>query len=135
MRFQTPQFVEIEDKIFGPLTLKQFIYLVGGGGLTVILYLFLPFIIFIIIATPLVALSLALAFYKVNERSFVEVLEAGFYYLLNNRLYLWKHSVDNPNKDLLSAPIKPADADPTTSLTSSKLKNISWSLEVQEKKN
>jgi len=26
MQFQVPQFIEIEDKIFGPLTLKQFLY-------------------------------------------------------------------------------------------------------------
>ena len=32
MRFQVPQFIEIESKIFGPLTFKQFIYLAGGGG-------------------------------------------------------------------------------------------------------
>jgi hypothetical protein len=42
MRFQVPQFIEVEDKIFGPLTVKQFIYLAGGAGLVFILYHFLP---------------------------------------------------------------------------------------------
>ncbi|TSC80302.1 MAG: hypothetical protein G01um101429_152 [Parcubacteria group bacterium Gr01-1014_29] len=31
-QFQVPQFIEVEDKIFGPLTTKQFFYLLGGGG-------------------------------------------------------------------------------------------------------
>ena len=43
MQFQVPQFIEIEDKIFGPLTFKQFIYLAGGGGLCFLLYTILPF--------------------------------------------------------------------------------------------
>ena len=42
MRFQVPQFIEVEDKIFGPLTFKQFVYVTGGVGLAVILFLFLP---------------------------------------------------------------------------------------------
>ena len=41
MRFQVPQFIEIEDKIFGPLTIKQFIYIAGGAGLCFILFRFL----------------------------------------------------------------------------------------------
>ena len=50
MRFQVPQFIEIESKIFGPLTLKQFIYLIGGGGIIFILYALLPFWLMIIFA-------------------------------------------------------------------------------------
>jgi hypothetical protein len=29
MQFRVPQFIDIEDKLFGPLTFKQFIYLAG----------------------------------------------------------------------------------------------------------
>src|SRR3989344_2665997 len=32
MEYQVPQFIEVEDKIIGPLTLKQFIYLAGEAG-------------------------------------------------------------------------------------------------------
>ena len=34
MMFSVPQFIDVEDKIIGPLTLKQFIYLAGGAGLS-----------------------------------------------------------------------------------------------------
>ncbi len=33
MRFEVPQFIDVEDKIFGPFTFKQFLYLAGGAGL------------------------------------------------------------------------------------------------------
>jgi len=42
MQYQVPQFIEIEDKIFGPLTLKQFLYLAGGGGLCLLFFTLLP---------------------------------------------------------------------------------------------
>ena len=47
MRFEVPQFIEVEDKIFGPFTWKQFIYLAGGAGAAVTLYLMLPFFLFV----------------------------------------------------------------------------------------
>ena len=42
MEYQVPQFIEVEDKIFGPFTLKQFIYVAGGVGLCAILVLYFP---------------------------------------------------------------------------------------------
>lgn len=37
MQFQVPQFIEVEDKIFGPLTFKQFVYIAGGVALMYLL--------------------------------------------------------------------------------------------------
>ena len=90
MRFQVPQFTEIEDKIFGPLTLKQFIYLVGGAGGVFILYALLPLYLMIPLAIPIGLFSMALAFYKVNNQPFIKVVENAFYYITSSKLYLWK---------------------------------------------
>jgi len=57
MRFQVPQFIEIESKIFGPLTFKQFIYLAGGAGLSFLFYAFLPFFIAVIFIAPVGAFA------------------------------------------------------------------------------
>ncbi|MFM2424198.1 MAG: hypothetical protein RLZZ70_589, partial [Candidatus Parcubacteria bacterium] len=38
MQFEVPQFIEIEDKIFGPLTWKQFLYVGGGLSMTAVLF-------------------------------------------------------------------------------------------------
>ena len=38
MQFQVPQFIEVEDKIFGPLTFKQFVYVAGGAGLAYLVW-------------------------------------------------------------------------------------------------
>lgn len=130
MQFQIPQFIEVEDKIFGPLTFKQFIYLVGGGGISFVIYSVLPFFLAILLIIPIVALSLALAFYKINNKPFIEVLEAAFKYVLGSKLYIWKksdraavHKEDVPMAQNLYVP----------KISDSKLKDLSWSLDVHQK--
>lgn len=90
MRFEVPQFIEIEDKIFGPLTWKQFIYMAGGVGLVAVLFFFTPFIVFIIIGLPIAALTFLLSFYPVNNRPFALFLESAVKYFKGSKLYLWR---------------------------------------------
>lgn len=96
MRFEIPQFIEVEDKIFGPFTWKQFVYLVGGGGAVFMLFIFLPFPIFLILAAPVAALAAGLAFYPVNNQPLSLFLEAIFSYASRSRLYLWKKGEKKP---------------------------------------
>ncbi len=90
MRFEVPQFIEIEDKIFGPLTWKQFVYIAGGVGLSAVLFFFTPFIIFVLLGIPVLALTFLLAFYPVNNRPFSNFLEAAVRYFQGNKLYFWR---------------------------------------------
>lgn len=90
MRFEVPQFIEIEDKIFGPFTWKQFIYLVGGVGLGVVTFIATPLLIFVLIGIPAAGLGALLAFYPVNNRPFSNFLEAFVTFYQSNRLYYWR---------------------------------------------
>lgn len=134
MRYQVPQFIEIEDKILGPLTFKQFIYLAGGLGLSAVLFRFIPSnVIALIIASPVILLSLALAFYKIHSRPFILVLEAGVKYFFSRKLYIWKRRIstkkssgDSPRKEGTSYLPK---------LAGSKLKDLTWALDIKESEN
>lgn len=90
MKFDVPQFIEVEDKIIGPLTLKQFLYIGAGAGLLFLLWFFLKLGLFIAIAIPVGLLCGALAFYKVNGRPFISFLGSWIKYLKKPRLYLWR---------------------------------------------
>ncbi len=90
MRFEVPQFIEVEDKIVGPLTWRQFIYVAGGAGLLTVFYFTLPFIFFVIVGGPVGALAGFLAFHRINNRPFSVFLESAFNYVRNSKLYLWK---------------------------------------------
>lgn len=134
MRFQVPQFIDIEDKIFGPLTLKQFIYLAGGGGLIFILYALLPLFMTIILGIPAALLALALAFYQMNGQPFVKVLENAFRYSTSSKLYLWKKSGEK--KKSAAAKVQEQKIDDLMympKLTTNKLEELSWSLDVKER--
>jgi hypothetical protein len=136
MQFQVPQFIEVEDKIFGPLTLKEFLYLGGGIGMSVILFLFIPFKI---ISIPLIiifmAFSLMLAFYKVNGKPFANTLEAAFYYWGGSKLYIWKKEDKKPAKkpEEIVSQVKSMISVPK--LSESKLKDLTWSLDIKESLN
>ncbi len=90
MQFKVPQFIDIEDKIIGPLTLKQFIYLLGGLGVIAISWFYFKLGVFIIISIPILVLSLGLAFFKVNGRPLVSILGSLIKYMTKPKLYLWK---------------------------------------------
>jgi hypothetical protein len=132
MRFQVPQFIEVEDKIFGPFTFKQFVYLLGGAGLCYVLYVLLPLFMAILLITPVVGLSLALAFYKVNNKPFVSVLEAGLRYMINPKLYIWKKEQKNQTPELKQeAEVTPDALTNVPKLSGDKLRSISWALDVK----
>lgn len=131
-RYQVPQFIEVEDKIFGPLTLKQFIYLAGGGGICLIFFTLLPLYLTFMLALPVVALSLGLAFYQVNGRPLIVALEHAVMYLLGNKLYLWKQrqpGTDNKQQTTTPKPI----ANIVPKLSESKLKDLAWSLNIKDR--
>src|SRR6478736_2632887 len=93
MQFQVPQFIEVEDKIFGPLTFRQFVYLAGGAGLCFIIYRFVPFLFAILLILPVAAFSGALAFYKLNNKPFINVVQSWVKYSMESKLYIWKKEI------------------------------------------
>lgn len=129
MRFQVPQFIDIEDKIFGPFTFRQFIYLAGGAGAGYAIYKLLPTLIAILLILPILSLALALTFYKVNGKPFIEVLQAWFIYALKSKLFIWKqHGPVKTKEKVVEAKAPPLAGIPR--LTESRLSDISWSLDV-----
>lgn len=129
--YQVPQFIEVEDKIFGPFTLKQFVYVAGGVGLCAILLLYLPFFVGLILAIPVAAFTAALAFYKINNKPFIDILEAGFNFYIGNRLYIWKKEKPKPQAPQAADMAAPPEPQGFT-LTQSKLQDLARSLDVQD---
>ncbi|HEY4486296.1 MAG TPA: PrgI family protein [Candidatus Paceibacterota bacterium] len=130
MRFQIPQFIEVEDKIFGPFTFKQFVYLAGGVGIVFVLYRALPLLLSIFLIVPVVLFSLGLAFYKINDRPFILVVEASFKHFLRNKLYTWKKGAGTKKQTVVTHSTETSALVPH--LSESKLKDISWSLDVHD---
>lgn len=132
MRYQVPQFIEVEDKIFGSLTFKQFIYLAGGGGLSFALYRYLPSLYLSFIPIVIViGFSGALAFYRVNNKPFINVVEAAFKYYTSAKLFIWK-KVPNKKSDNPVQEAKEYAGIMVPKISDSKLKDLTWSLDIKE---
>lgn len=132
MQFRVPQFIDIEDKLFGPLTFKQFAYLAGGAGFIYIIYKLLPFLVAIIFIIPLATLVILLAFYKINKKPFIYYLQAGIMYLISSKLYIWKQRLVKPgNKNKEEIP-EPVSILPKVSTNT--IKDLSWSLDIEDQK-
>jgi len=133
MQFQVPQFIEVEDKIFGPLTFRQFIYIGGGLGACYILWRILP----IFLSAPLIlgvgGLAAALAFFQFNGRPFIIALENAFFFVTRSKLYLWNNAPKNVKT--ANVPVKPqVGADVyVPKLSESKLHELAWSLDIKER--
>ena len=138
MEYQVPQFIEVEDKIVGPLTFKQFIYIAGAGGLCVVFFVYLPIWLAFLVSAPIVGLAAALAFYKVNGKSFIEMLEAGFNFYTGAKFFLWKHKDMNAEERSTAAAAAAAATEAakplrgTPKLTRGKLSELAWSLDIQQ---
>src|SRR3990167_2208172 len=75
-QFVVPQFIDVEDKIIGPVTVRQFLILLVAGLLVFIAYRLADFTLFVIMLALIGGLALTVAFVKINGQTF-------HYFLLN----------------------------------------------------
>ncbi|OGI92724.1 hypothetical protein A2933_00705 [Candidatus Nomurabacteria bacterium RIFCSPLOWO2_01_FULL_46_18] len=136
MQFKVPQFLEIEDKIFGPFTFKQFVYLAGGAGICFVLYRTLGFALGAIPILVVGGFALLLAFYRPNSKPFIFMVEAGFKYFFQDKLYIWKKE-RGMTREMLEKKKAEAEIAPIARearLSGSKLRDLAWSLDVLDLK-
>lgn len=131
MDYQVPQFIEIENKVVGPLTIRQFIYVAGGAGICLASFFYLPVLLAVIVSAPVAALAGALAFYKVNGKPFINVLESGFNFYTGRKLFLWRREEPKPQTAAAQPrkPVTPEHSAPR--LTRGKLSELAWSLDIK----
>src|SRR3989344_7164677 len=90
------------DRIVGPLTLVQFLYILVGGIIVYFLFSTVAPVngtLFILTALPVAVLTLAMAFLKVQDQPFPTFVPSFFVFLVRPKVRLW-------HKDGLSLPLK-----------------------------
>lgn len=107
MQFQVPQFIETEDKIVGPLSLRQFIYIAVAGGMCFILFFAVKTWLWFILTVLLAAISFSLAFLKVNGQPLVKVVMAGARFFWKPQTFVWQPERRTERKEADSQPEKP----------------------------
>lgn len=128
-QFVVPQFIDVEDKIIGPITTRQFIIMLISFGLIFLSYKLFDFTLFVIIGVVLFGFSGTLAFLKINGQPF-------HYFLLNLLqtyrrpwLKIWDKTLDNSElreiikEEKVEVPVKIVSKKPRVS--SSRLAELS----------
>jgi len=81
-QFVVPQFIDVESKIIGPITARQFIESLAGGLILFLLYRFANFGIFLVFGIIVVVVTFVFAFIKINGMP--------FHYLVLNMLQTFR---------------------------------------------
>jgi len=131
MQFQVPQFIDIQPKIVGPLTLRQFLYIAGAAVPLFLLFFVLAFWLWVLIAVFLVAIAAALAFGKMNGQPLARVTRAAFRYFWEPRFYLWKRVEDKPK--LPTLPRLPREEKPRPSIKELAFKIITTTRPIEKR--
>ena len=95
MRFQVPQFIEIETKIVGPLTWKQFVWVAMGVGLLLIFFRLMTGFVLIFSSMIIIAVFGAMAFLRIEGMSLIEYLMKALNYFLGPKRYFFKKDSDS----------------------------------------
>lgn len=69
-QFTVPQFIDVEDKIIGPVTARQFIILLVAAIIIAISYKIFDFALFVTFSIIVFIIAVTLGFVKINGRPF-----------------------------------------------------------------
>lgn len=116
LQFTVPQFIDIEDKIIGTITVRQFVILLVASILVAACFKIFSLTPFIFISIVILGIAITFAFVKINGTAF-------HYFILNiiqtfkkPRLRVWRKDdtlvgaieFDAPSKPTAAAPAHPA---------------------------
>jgi hypothetical protein len=134
MNFILPQFIEMETKIVGPFTLRQFASIGAGTALCFVLYMLstanvkvFPLPLCLALVVIIEGVAFALAFIKVGGINLPVVIKNYFMFSKAPKLFLWKKFESavfvNPNQGIIKLTKAKTGKEPNLS-QKSQLKNL-----------
>ncbi len=103
--FIVPQFIDAEDKILGPITVRQFIIVIVGGLFVFAAYKLADFTLFLLEAFIILVVTLAFAFVKVNGAPFHLFFANFLNTLVKAKVRVWK------KENIITQELKSKDED------------------------
>jgi hypothetical protein len=90
MLFNVPQYIDVEDKIAGPFTAKQLLWLFGMGGVLLLMWGFLDKVTFFISAVPVALIFCTLAFYRPHGQPLIRFVIWGISFMFHPKIFIWR---------------------------------------------
>lgn len=129
MQYGVPQFIDVEDKIVGPFTGKQTLYLMIGGGTLMLIFSLFEFIFFAIAFIFIAPVTLAFAFWKPKGITVARwILNIINFYTASN-LYVWRRE---PEEIMFkTAQRKKSSKEvPVKNVSASRIRKLAWVLDT-----
>ncbi len=98
MRYEVPQFSEVQTKVIGPFTLKQFFYLAGGGLIFYLLFKLTNLFLTFTIGLAAALLGVAFAFVKINGETLETLLLKFINFAFKPKFYTWQKELPKDKK-------------------------------------
>lgn len=135
MQYSIPQFIDTEDRIIGPLTLKQFLWLLAGGGILTLVWMIIKNTginigVFVVIAVPIISFFLAMAFVRVNGRPLVVFLTNLLVYFLRPRSYIWRREYEKHHEPKMAIHKEKKEGPPKKEYSQSRIAELAWVLDT-----
>ncbi len=89
MLFNVPQFIDVEDKVAGPLTARQILWMVGMGGVLFIVWTFFDTTMFFVLSLPVIILFALFAFYRPYNQSLLFFSVNAVMFFFRPKVYTW----------------------------------------------
>ena len=100
-QFVVPQFIDVEDKIFGPITTHQFLVLLIASIIIFLAYRYADFALFVTTSLGVGGIAILFAFVKVNGQPFhIFLLNIG-QTMRRPGLRVWRKYYDKKDLDFL----------------------------------
>jgi hypothetical protein len=111
-QFTVPQFIDVESKIIGPITTRQFVIFLVAAVLIGACYRLFDFSLFVTIAVAIFIVAAMFAFIKVNGRPFHLFILNAIQTIRRPRLRIWNNNavmeVQEKQIDISPTVAKPA---------------------------
>jgi hypothetical protein len=92
MLFNVPQYVDVEDKVAGPLTGKQLLWMFGMGVAVLIIWNIFEKPTVYFVAIPVAGLFVALAFYRPYNQPLIKFIGNAIMFVSQPKFYTWKRT-------------------------------------------
>lgn len=134
-QYPVPQFIEEESKMAFFLTVKQFVYLVIAGAIIFILYITLPFFIFVIASIVIAGVAGSFGFLKFDGVPVLTIILNSFGFITGTKNYTWRKKESlYPFKTIRKAEIRKIEEDKSLKIgQKSGLKTLKTKVELHTK--
>lgn len=130
MQYPVPQFTEVEDKIIGPMTLKQFLIMLGFGAIVFLFWsMFKLGVLFWVLGIPTAGAGVFVAFKKLNGRPLYYYLPPLINFISKPKTMVFKREVGTVSfgKQEIKEPEKPQPL--TAEQAEGRLKKLAYTLD------